>query len=123
MNYDTFSAEQKYALLDMVTLAMYADGHLAGAEDDRVLRLLGALGFTSDYERSREYDAAISRVSRHSKTAESAREYALDQAQLFTTRDQRRLVALALDEIVTSDRHVADSENTFLSLIRGVLEK
>jgi uncharacterized tellurite resistance protein B-like protein len=123
MNIKDFTEEQKHALLDLVTLAMYADGHLARAEDARVLRLLGAMGFTTDYDRRQYYDAAISRVSRHSQTADSARAYALTQAQTFATHEQRLLVTKALDDIVTSDTHVSESENSMLALVREVLEK
>src|SRR3954454_9980154 len=67
-----FSAPQKQALLDLAMLAMYADGHLAISEDERVNRLLGSMGFTSDVERTAAYDASISRIARHSQTAEAA---------------------------------------------------
>lgn len=123
MNIKDFAEQQQQALLHLVTLAMHADGHLASAEDARVLRLLGTMGFTTDYDRSKQYDAAVTRVSRHSQSAESARAYAQTQAQVFSTRDQRRLVAQALDDIVTSDSHVSDRESSFLSLVREVLER
>jgi len=123
MNIKDFTEQQKQALLDLVTLAMYADGHLSRAEDARVLRLLGTMGFATDYDRTQYYNAAISRVSRHSQTAESARAYALEQAQIFATHDQRLLVTKALDDIVASDSHVSDTENSMLALVREVLEK
>jgi uncharacterized tellurite resistance protein B-like protein len=123
MKIKDFSEHQKQALLDLVTLAMYADSHLAAVEDERVLRLLGAMGFDNDYDRSKRYDDAVSRVSRHSQTAESARAYALEQAQAFPTDQQRRLVAEALDDMVTSDSNVASSENSFLSIVRAVFER
>ena len=81
------------------------------------------MGFDTDYDRSKQYDAAVTRVSRHSGTAESARAYANEQAEVFATHEQRRLVAQALDDIVTSDRHVSDNENSFLSLVREILER
>ena len=123
MNIKDFTEQQKQALLDLVTLAMYADGHLASAEDERVLRLLGAMGYSTDYDRTRHYDAAVSRVSRHSQTASNAQAYAHQQAQAFTTREQRRVVTQALDDVVTSDSHVSHGENTLLALVREVLEK
>ena len=123
MNIKDFTEQQKQALLDLVTLAMYADGHLASVEDERVLRLLGTMGLTTDYDRSKYYDAAVSRVGRHSQTAESARAYAHAQAQVFATHEQRVLVTKALDDIVTSDSHVSDSESSMLSLVREVLER
>lgn len=122
MNIKDFNEAQREALLDLVTLAMYADGHLAQSEDQRMLRLLDKLGLTADYERTRQYDAAIARVSRHSQTAAEARQYALERSQVFDSHEQRRLVSQALDEIVTSDTHVSDTENSLLSLVRETLE-
>lgn len=123
MNIKDFSEAQREALLDLVTLAMYADAHLAQAEDERMMRLLGKLGLPSDYERSRQYDAAVARVSRHSQSADKARAYALERAEVFSTHEQRRLVSQALDDIVTSDTHVSDKENSFISLVREALER
>ncbi|MCW5930006.1 MAG: TerB family tellurite resistance protein [Chitinophagaceae bacterium] len=123
MNIKDFTEPQQQALLDLAALAMYADGHLASKEDERVLRLLGAMGFDSDYDRRRHYDAAVTRVSRHSQTADSARAYALTLSQAFSTREQRQAVEKILDEIVTSDRHVSDPENNFLSLVSEALQK
>ena len=122
MNLNLFSAAQKQALLDLVTLAMYADGHLAAAEDARVLRLLGLMG-CSDSERDRSYDAAVARVSRHSQNLESARSYAATLAQTFTTREQRQAVQQLLEDVVNSDRHVSIQENDFLSLATEALQK
>jgi uncharacterized tellurite resistance protein B-like protein len=122
MNIKDFTEQQRQAVLDLATLAMYADGHLATAEDDRVLRLLGTMGFTTDYDRGKQYDAAITRVSRHSATAESARNYAATQAQAFSTREQRRAVQELLNTIVTSDGQVSPQENSFLAAVREVLQ-
>ena len=76
MNIKDFTEPQMQALLDLAMLAMYADGHLASAEDERVHRLLRAMGFATDYDCDKHYDASIARVSRHSQTAESARPHA-----------------------------------------------
>ena len=122
MNLNLFTDAQKQALLDLATLAMYADGHLAAAEDARVLRLLGLMGF-SDSERDRSYDAAVARVSRHSQNVESARSYAATLAHTFTTREQRQTVQQVLEEIVNSDRHVSIQENDFLALATEALQK
>lgn len=123
MSIEEFTEQQRQAFLDLVMLAMYADGYLASVEDERVLRLLGTMGFATDYDRNKHYDAAISRISRHSQTSESARAYAHTQAQAFTTREQRRLVTQVLDDIVTSDSHITESESSLLSVVREVLEK
>jgi hypothetical protein len=43
--------------------AMYADGHLAADDDECIRRLLTAMGYSEHYDRIREYDASVSRVS------------------------------------------------------------
>ncbi len=121
MNLKDFTRAQQQALLDLVMLAMYSDGHLAAAEDDRVQRLLAAMGFASEYDRSKEYDASISRVSRHSGTAAAARDHAAALAQSFTTRDEQRRVHDVLDDVIGSDSHVATQENNFLGVVREAL--
>jgi len=123
MNIKEFTEQQQQALLDLVTVAMYADGHLASADDERVLRLLGTMGFTTDYDRSKHYDAAVTRVSRHSQTAESARAYAATLAQAFSTREQRRMVEGMLDDVVTSDSHITLQETSLLSVVREALQR
>ena len=57
-----FTTTQQHALLDLAMLAMYADGHLASAEDARVHRLLEMLGHGTEYDRNQQYDAAVSSV-------------------------------------------------------------
>ncbi len=123
MNIETFSEPQRQALLDLVILAMYADGHLAKLEDGRVHLLLGAMGFHSSFERNTHYDAAVSRVSRHSQTAESARAHATALAGSFTTRQQRQTVQEILDDIVITDSHVSAQENNLLSVVSDALQK
>lgn len=122
MNVEDFSEQQKLALLDLVILAMYADGHLARLEDERVHGLLGSLGFSSKFERDTQYDASVSRVSRHSQTAESARAHAITLAKSFSTRAQRQRVQKILDEVVITDAHVSTQENNLLSVVSEALE-
>src|SRR5687767_13090259 len=123
MNLKSFSDQQRQALLDLVMLAMYADGHLAATEDDRVVRLLTAMGFTTEYDRGKHFDASVSRVSRHSGTAAGARTHATKLAQSFTTREQRREVEDVLEDFVASDSNVAPQESSFLSAVRDALGK
>lgn len=122
MNIQDFTEQQKQALLDLAMIAMYADGHLAAADDERVHRLLGAMGFTADYDRDKHYDASVSRVSRHSQSAELARNHAATLAQSFSTREQRRQVQDILFDFVTSDGHISLQEGDLLSVVRDVLQ-
>lgn len=117
-----FTPEQREALLDLAMLAMYADGHLAAAEDERVQRLLSTMGYTTEYDQSREYDDSVSRVSRHSTTAASAQAYAIILARRFETLNQRGQVQRILAELVASDSAVTSQETNFLTLVREALQ-
>jgi len=122
MKIEEFSNKQKLAVLDLAMLAMYADGHLTAVEDDRVQGLLGQLGFDSEYDSGKQYDASVSRVSRHSQTAEAARTYAAELAQVLSAHEQRRLVQEVMDALVTSDRHVTLQESSLLAVVRDALK-
>lgn len=123
MNIDEFSEPQKQALLDLVMLAIYADGHLASVENERVHSLLGSMGFVNRFDRDKHYDASVSRVSRHSQNAESARAHAVALAKSFSTREQRKKVQEILDEVVITDSHVSMQENSLLSVVSEALQK
>ncbi|HRY49506.1 MAG TPA: TerB family tellurite resistance protein [Candidatus Paceibacterota bacterium] len=123
INIKDLTEQQTQALLDLAMLAMYADGHLASAEDERIHRLLTAMGFATDYDCSKHYDASIGRISRHSQTAAAARTHTATLAQSFTTRDQRRRVLDVLDDLTSSDRSVAPQESSYLAIVREVFQR
>jgi uncharacterized tellurite resistance protein B-like protein len=122
MNLKTFNDQQRQALLDLVMLAMYADGHLAATEDERLVRLLTAMGFNTEYDRGKHFDASVSRVSRHSATAAGTRKHASTLARSFTTREQRQQVQTVLEDMVNSDEKVAAQEKSFLTVVREALQ-
>ena len=121
MNLDSFSEPQRQALLDLAMLAMYADGHLASVEDERLLRLLTAMGCETPDDCGRHHDASVTRVRRRSHTVEEARGYAQELARQFTTSEQKTRVHEILGEVLSSDNRVAPQEATFLSLVREAL--
>lgn len=114
--------KQKEALLDLTMLAMYADGHLASAEDARVHRLLETLGHATEYDRNKQYDAAISRITRHALTKASASAHAVTLAEVFTTPQQRLKVHELLNDLIASDSKVSLQEGEFLSAVRDALK-
>lgn len=122
MNLSAFSDIQRQALLDLTMLAMYADGNLAAVEDERIGELLATYGCVSDYERTKQYDASIARVRRHSVSTDAGRAYATLLARQFTTTEQRRQVLEVLDDLLVSDRTVTAQECGFLAAVREALE-
>ena len=122
MNVNELSKPQQDALLDLALLGMYSDAHLASIEDARVQRLLSSMGFASDYDRNRQYDAAISRIVRRSKTPEAAQEHAVALAQSFTGPEHRRTAYHILEDLLKSDSKVAAQEDSFLACIRAAFQ-
>jgi uncharacterized tellurite resistance protein B-like protein len=121
MDLKDFTSQQCQVLLDLAVLGMYADGHLSAAEDERVQRLLTAMGITTEYERAAQYDAAVARVSRHSAKPETVGSHARTLEAHFTTPEQRRFVHGILRDLVASDGRVSPQESTFLSALRQAL--
>jgi uncharacterized tellurite resistance protein B-like protein len=122
MNLRNLSVLQREAMLDLALLAMYADGHLASAEDERVHRLLAAMGLDeAGSDLARHYDAAVARVRSHAQSAAAARAHALQLAARFATPEHRRNVVAMIDELVASDSRVAPQESDYLAAVQGAL--
>jgi len=122
MNLAGFSTQQKAALLDLLVLGMYADGHLASAEDGRLRELLEAMEFPSDYARQQAVNASFTRLSRLGGSPEGVRQTAGELARAFTNHDERHQALLALDELLASDDRVTAAEDRFLSLAKDVFQ-
>jgi uncharacterized tellurite resistance protein B-like protein len=121
MNLDGFTDPQCQALLDLLVLGMYADGHLALAEDARLKALLSAMGWETAHDQNQQLDAAITRVRQSAQTPDTAAAHATRLAQSFTTPQHRRQVYNWLQDLLSSDHQVAPQEGHFLSVVKGVL--
>ena len=112
---DAFSPSQQRALFDLLILSMYADGHLTTVEDEQLQKLLAAIGYTEEFDRQREFDAAVTRMRPFVQSIQQAKEKALSLADAFTTRNQQKQVYAAIQQIMTSDKNVSSWETTLLS--------
>ena len=101
---------------------MYMDGNLARAEEARVQHLLGAMGFKTDFDRNREFDAAVTRVRRHAETPDDANSFAAKMAACFTTREQQQHVYDYLSDMASLDGRVSPEESKFLSAINAAFK-
>ena len=113
-----FSATQNHAFLDLLILAMYADGHLSSPEDDELQNLLVVMGFTEEAARRREFDQAVTRISPSIQSIPRAKELALGLADEFTVRPQQKQVYAAVEQIMKFDNHISTWENTLLMELR-----
>jgi hypothetical protein len=116
---NNLTREQQAALLELVVLAEYADGHLTSVEDVQVEQLLIAMGVTDPYDRQKQLDAVVTRIRRKAETPGQSQEYALSLASHFTSREQQRQVYSLLQEIVSSDAHITAGESGLLEGIRA----
>ena len=122
MNPKDFSQEQQQALLDLAMLAMYSDGNLTTAEDLRVRKLLGALGYETDYDRGREFDASISRIARNSQSKEAARSHSILLARRFSGPEQKMKVQEIIEDVLSSDGSVERDELEYLEVVKEALQ-
>ena len=120
MNITGFSQQEKEALVDLLILGMYSDGHLASAENVRIKKLTSELGLPTDYERQLFLDAAFNRARQRQTGAGSAREGISELAPLFASESHRKEACQALEELLGSDHQVTESEQNFLNSVRTV---
>jgi hypothetical protein len=121
MEISRLNDQQRRALLDILILAMYADGHLDLGEDARLQRLLIAMGVETEYDRDRELDESITRLREYSQNPRVARDRAILLARSFTDPEQCRGVYQLVEQQVNSDTKVVLAEHEFLSAIRQAL--
>ena len=113
--------QQQGALLEILILAMYADGHLDLGEDARLDRVLTTMGVDTEYDRDRVLDETITRLREYSQNPQSARAHAVQLAQAFTDPEQCRGLYQLIEQQVNSDSSVVPAEHEFLSAMRVAL--
>jgi hypothetical protein len=113
-----FTPHQLRALLDLFVLALDADGQLPAANDARLDSVFAALGYTTDVERQREFEAAAARMKPHARPVQRARDQLIELSQAFTTRPQHKKVYAALQKVYSGDAHVSTVEIYLLSELR-----
>ncbi|HXT12250.1 MAG TPA: tellurite resistance TerB family protein [Candidatus Angelobacter sp.] len=121
MDISRFTDPQRQALLDLLILAMYADGHLDLGEDARLQRLLESMGVATEYDRDRALDDAITRLRDYSQNPQVARNHAVQLAKVFKGQEQCRVVYQLLEQQANSDTKVVPAEHEFLSAMRQAL--
>lgn len=121
MNVSAFSAKQQTALLDLLVLGMYADGHLARSEDDQIQKLLTAMGFAMPYDHQVQFDASVTRVRQHSANWESTVACIQELAQNFTDQPERQQIFDRLQDLMLGDGLLSEKEARFLTAVQTAL--
>jgi uncharacterized tellurite resistance protein B-like protein len=121
-NLSDLTDPQRQALIDLLILTMYADGHLTLIEDAEVEKVLVAMGYDTEFDRQKQLDASMTRIRQHAKTPELARVHATTLAQNFTAREHRLKIYSILEFLITSDGHITTAENQLLETIRQMFK-
>lgn len=122
MEISKLTLQQQAALLEILILAMYADGSLDLEEDARLNRVLTAMGVETEYDRDRVLDECITRLRQYSQNPQLARDHAVQLAQSFKDPEQCRGVYQLIEQQVNSDNSVVPNEHEFLSAMRAALK-
>jgi hypothetical protein len=119
MTLKNLGAEQRNAFLDILVLGMYADGHLAGVEDQQVQKVLDAMGWTDAVDHEREFDASVTRVRKYSDSPASVAQHAKTLAGVFRDKGERQEALNALENLLRSDNKTPAGEMNFLEVARN----
>ena len=118
LNIEAFTSKQNQALLDLLVLAMYRDGNLAKVEETRVQQLLAAMGFETEYDRNKEFDASVTRIRRQSQSPDAVKAVAAKLAGNFTAKPDQENIYNFLSDLTAVDGSVSSEENQFLAGIK-----
>jgi len=121
MEISRLTLQQQAALLEILILAMYADGRLDLDEDARLNRVLTTMGVETEYDRDRVLDECITRLREYSQNPQMARTHAVQLAQTFKDPEQCRGVYQMIEQQVNSDSSVVPNEHEFLTAMRQAL--
>jgi len=108
---------QKKALFDLLVLGMYADGNLDLIEDEKAKRVLETVSFPSETERKFFIDGSFARARKHGASPEGMRRYIGSIAKHFPTLEVRRQAYSILEDSLSSDNKLADSESKLLVIV------
>ena len=117
MDLNAFTDLQKQALVDLLTLGMYADGNLDLIEDELARGVLNSIPFSSDSARQYFIDASFTRARKNSASPEAARKYVAHIGNKFSTQSLRCQARDALEESLKSDNQLADRERELLAMV------
>jgi DNA-binding NarL/FixJ family response regulator len=117
MDLNAFTDIQKQALVDLLTLGMYADGNLDLIEEEIARNVLDAIPFSSDSARKYFIDASFTRARKNGASPESTRKYVSHISNMFSTQALRSQARAALEESLKSDNNLADRERELLAMV------
>lgn len=123
MNAPNLDALQSEGLLDLLILGMYADGHLAISEDERMHEFLKQQGATNVEDRLRLIGEGVTRVGRHAGNDVTRPQYVAHLAGRFTRSAEKNLALAVLERLLCVDETFATREERFWNEVKAVFER
>lgn len=115
-----FIQEENEALLDLLTLAMYSDGHVAEEELQNIADHCDFMDWRSVKDQTEYISESKERAKKNLETDELTVKYLRDIASRLTEPDFRRLAKKALFEMLHADEILDPKEAKFLGLFKSV---
>ena len=109
---------QTNAILDLLVLGMYADGHLALGEDERLHDFLHRQGIASEDERRQNIGEAVTRVERPGGDETARRRRLAELAARLDTPAARSLALSTLERLLCVDEKYPPGEEHFWNEVR-----
>jgi hypothetical protein len=109
---------QARALLELLVLGMYADGHLAGSEELRLHAFLLRQGLTEEDDRRTRIGDAIGRVSRHTGSAGEREKFLTALTAAFPDELSRGLALSLVEDLFVADNALGEREEQLLVRMR-----
>jgi hypothetical protein len=109
---------QTNAILDLLVLGMYADGHLAMAEDERLHDFLNRQGIETEDERRRNIGEAVTRMEHHVGNVATRRQQLAELATRLDAPAARSLALSTLERLLCVDEQYPPGEEHFWDEVR-----
>lgn len=109
---------QTNAILDLLVLGVYADGHLAMVEDERLHEFLKRQGIETEDERRQSIGEAVTRMERHVGNEAARRQQLAELAARLDAPAARSLALSTLERLLCVDEKYPPGEEHFWSEVR-----
>jgi hypothetical protein len=82
--------------------------------------MLTAMGYESEHDRNREYNAAVTRIRSHAESPEAAQSHGAELIAKFPS-SQWRLAIQMVDELIKADRAVSEEEGGLIQALKRLV--
>ena len=114
--------KQREALVDLLLLGMFADGSLKVSEDQKLLSVIGEVGWQSYQTPDLYLQSAIAKAREASDTEDATRRRLEKISENLATAETRQQALTYLTQFLGVDGAVDAAESQFLELAKSALD-